>query len=1275
MLTRVPFALLPSVPPRLRPENFLGFFACMALVCALVSPANADTLKCGAICGETWTASGSPYRVTCDLSVAAECSLTIESGVDVKIEAQTTPLRIDVEGTLDVNGSEAARVTFRSNATTPAAGDWAGLRLRSGATASLRNADIEHAERGLDLSESVSVVLDGIHAQENRDGLAFFGNVEITGSNCWFTDNSRYGIYGEGKPSETDASIDVHQSEIHSNSGAHDIHLGGGFSTPEQTIFLFRENWWGTTVGMDITARIYDRLDLSSNARVDWCALLDSPGGVPTDMACVDLYICDETATWDRTDAPYVVTTDLVVCYTGTLKIEEGVEIRVIGSTAKIPISVYGVLEINGTPESRVTIRSDEAVPEVSHWEGVRVAGSGRASIRYADISHAEMGIKATGSAVVDLIGTRSRFNYEGLYVRGNGPPTVTASDCAFTSNDHFGIYLYGTPDPDVTVTHSEIHSNQASYDLMTFGYADPWHEIVLARENWWGTIDPVTIGSRIIDHRYADSRPTVDWCAFLDGPGGVPARDVHCPNLTTCDETQTLSLTDKPYQITSDLWVCPTGTLRLEPGVELRSVKTSQRQDFLVEGTFEVSGTDAAPVVLSSDETPPSTGDWIGPFLSAGSHSTIEHAEISRADWGIRAGDDADVVLRHVTMTNNQDGLYVYGSGPPVVTATDCAFTGNDRYGIYLHGNADPIVSISRSSIHSNRAAYDLLTFDYLDAEHTVVPFTENWWGTTDPLSISSRIIDHRYADTRPHVDWCSYLDGPDGSPARDVHCPDLVTCGETQIWDLVDKPYLLVTDLWVCPGATLHIDAGVQVHSVKTSPRQDFLVEGVLEIEGSSTRPVLLSSDGSPQAAGDWIGPVLSTGSSSTIKHAEVSFADHGFGVEEDADVTLLSVKATHNQDGLYVSGSGPPVVRAAGCTLTGNERYGLHVLGSPDPEVSITRSSIHSNLGNYDVMTYNFADPENSVVWAPDNWWGTSDEEMIGERILDQEDDNTRPRVAYRVFGEACDPALAADRDNDGHPDFADTCPDQYDSTQLDSDQDGMGDACDPQPFVAPTDPCDGFEDQLDGYLDFDADGWGDPCDHQPTRYDSHLGAPERCDARDNDGDAVFAAGELTDRDADLGVACGDCDDEAPDVHACSCELCTNLRDDDCDGQSDEGDSDCEAFPTCITLVAATDPQLMIEKGACGGAAVAGLYDVIRGTVASLHFAGSSVDLGPVKCVASELAWDRVTENSAKPNPRCDDLASLFFLARNTGSAEFGSASSGESRDVMDPTPPCP
>lgn len=68
------------------------------------------------------------------------------------------------------------------------------------------------------------------------------------------------------------------------------------------------------------------------------------------------------------------------------------------------------------------------------------------------------------------------------------------------------------------------------------------------------------------------------------------------------------------------------------------------------------------------------------------------------------------------------------------------------------------------------------------------------------------------------------------------------------------------------------------------------------------------------------------------------------------------------------------------------------------------------------------------------------------------------------------------------------------------------------------------------------------------------------------------------------------------------------------------------------------------------------------------------GDDVDLGSVACVGGGLDWDRVTDHLLEPIARCMTVPSRFFLGKYTTDPDYGSASGGEWRDVMDPDPAC-
>ena len=365
--------------------------------------------------------------------------------------------------------------------------------------------------------------------------------------------------------------------------------------------------------------------------------------------------MCDET--WTIAGSPYVVTCNVTVATGCTLTIDAGVEVRFESGTA---LQITGNLDVDGTSGSEVLLTSDAAVPAKGDWAGVRLLTGSTGTLDYATVSWADSGVTVHSSgasgtlnhvtasnnslgvyvynnASATLTEVTANSNVDGLYVKRGNATEVDVSGGSFTGNERYGVFIDGNVSfaPSVTISGASIHSNLGGYDLYAQSYVNANQQVVQARGNWWGSSDPAAIGPRIYDHRVSGASPMVDWCAYLDGPGAV-APDFECPDLAICDETASWNVTSRPYQLTSDLIVCPTGTLEIGPGVEVRTVVTTPEPDFEVYGTLDVNGTSGSGVVLTSDATLPAKGDWRGVRLLGGSTGTLDYATVSWAENGV---------------------------------------------------------------------------------------------------------------------------------------------------------------------------------------------------------------------------------------------------------------------------------------------------------------------------------------------------------------------------------------------------------------------------------------------------------------------------------------------------------------------------------------------------------------------------------------------------------------------------------------------------------------
>ncbi len=104
-------------------------------------------------------------------------------------------------------------------------------------------------------------------------------------------------------------------------------------------------------------------------------------------------------------------------------------------------------------------------------------------------------------------------------------------------------------------------------------------------------------------------------------------------------------------------------------------------------------------------------------------------------------------------------------------------------------------------------------------------------------------------------------------------------------------------------------------------------------------------------------------------------------------------------------------------------------------------------------------------------------------------------------YGCADNPSDPACIDDdggpgSEGDGWPTYADNCPDDFNPDQLDTDGDGLGDACDGDPEKIKDTDGDGVSDSIDNCCnvanpdqeDLDEDGSGDVCPI-PTCFDSN------------------------------------------------------------------------------------------------------------------------------------------------------------------------------------------
>lgn len=218
----------------------------------------------------------------------------------------------------------------------------------------------------------------------------------------------------------------------------------------------------------------------------------------------------------------------------------------------------------------------------------------------------------------------------------------------------------------------------------------------------------------------------------------------------------------------------------------------------------------------------------------------------------------------------------------------------------------------------------------------------------------------------------------------------------------------------------------------------------------------------------------------------------------------------------------------------------------------------------------------------------------------------------------LGDACDNCPAAanqdqtDRDGDGLGDACDNCPDLPEPDQSDPDGDGVGNPCDNCPDVANPDQ-----------LDADGDGRGDLCDHCPTSAEEPV--DEKCNLKDDDCDQLTDEGDICSEGA--VCLCGDCTPPCFRNECMEGRFCVNGY--------------CVKDPCCGK---ACDPGSRCEQGECASACPAGCgeNEVCRDgecVAPDCYVEGNACSEGQV-CIESECEQDPCAPVACAVGQACRD-----------------------------------
>ena len=872
------------------------------------SPSAVAKSGCGSITtNTTWSPSDSPIIATCDVTIAAGVTLTIQPGTILKFNSGTGII-ISTTGTLNAVGTVEQPILFTANTATPTAGYWKGINF--GAT-------------------SANSVLDHVIVEYGGSGT---GNVRTSGAviqvkNSVIRYSSNYGIYG------TNLNNITISNNIFTNNAGYAAFMtlsNGSITSPISST--------GTNNGKN---------GIAFNGSL----------GINTSLS------------GNNNDFPYIISSSGITINSGvSLTLPEGTVIKFDNTNPSL--NVNGTLNVSGSSSSPVyfTSMKDDSVggdtnhdgsatsPVWADWGRVYIAAGGSAVIDHAFIRYG-----GYGANMVEQVGALTLTNSTISYGRNMGLASTagnimpTLSNNSFNNNGSQGVYISTNTTTPLTVSiQGNTFNNNGSEGLYIVSNNAQLVSLSLSNNQFNNNGSyPVSLQGNGGKFNINGSVLNNTGSGNTNNSIAIGATNGSYLNLSGIND---LAPNPLPYSFGTGITIPSDSSLTIEPGVIIKfQLRGTDNASLNVNGTLNVSGSSSSPVYFTSlkddnvggdtnhdgSATSPVWADWGRVYIAAGGSAVIDHAFIRYGGYGANMVEQVGALtLTNSTISYGRNMGLASTAGNIMPTLSNNSFNNNGSQGVYISTNTTTPLTVSIQGNTFNNNGSEGLYIVSNNAQLVSLSLSNNQFNNNGSYPVSLQGNGGKFN-----------INGSVLNNTGSGNTNNSIAIGATNgsylnlsgINDLAPNPlpYSFGTGITIPSDSSLTIEPGVIIKfQLRGTDNASLNVNGTLNVSGSSSSPVYFTSmkddsvggdtnhDGSATSPvwADWGRVYIAAGGSAVIDHAFIRYGGYGANmIEQVGALTLTNSTISYSRNMGISSANGLAIVHYS--NIFGNSTYGIY------------------------------------------------------------------------------------------------------------------------------------------------------------------------------------------------------------------------------------------------------------------------------------------------------------------------------------------------------------